>query len=78
MERFISVTGWSKHHRQMDSLPGLDESAKGPRDTETGYVVYWWDGTKKNNLTVDADEPVTLKRCTEILTIAENKTGNTY
>ena len=78
MERFVTVCGWSKHHRQMDKLEGLDLDAKGPRPFETGYVIYWWDGDRKVDYVPDIDKLVTLRRCREILDFVERKTGNTY
>ena len=79
MERFIGVTGWSKHHRQMDKLDTIDPAAKGPKPYETGYVVFWWEGDRKINYVPDIDtELVTLRRCKEMLSFAEMKTGNTY
>jgi len=79
MKRFISVMGWSKHHKQMDSNPKLDTAAKGPRDCESGYTVYKInpDGSH-TNLTVDMSEPITLNRCIKILAEAERMTGNNY
>ena len=79
MKRFVSVTGWSRHHRQMDKLDSIDISAKGPKQHETGYVVYWWNGSRKVTYVPDIDsEFVTLQRCREFLDFAEAKTGNTY
>lgn len=78
MIEYINVTGWSRHHKQMDRHPAISPPDKGPRDYETGYIVYWWGGDIKINLRVDLSEPITLKRCAEIHKIAEEKTGNTY
>ncbi len=79
MERFVTVQGWSRHHQQMDKLEGLDQSAKGPKPYETGYIVYWWDGNRKVDYEPDIDsKPITLRRCREILDFVERKTGNIY
>ncbi|MFH1081501.1 MAG: hypothetical protein V1766_14800 [Pseudomonadota bacterium] len=79
MERYITITGWSKQHRQMELNPEIDHTFYERGVAETGYVVYRYnqDGTK-THLPIDPDEQITLKRCAEILADAERLTGNTY
>jgi len=81
MARYITISGWSKYHRQMDDNPNIAEEAKGPKDYETGYIVYRSnpDGTTTDlpNDIIKADT-VTLKNCADILADAEALTGNTY
>jgi hypothetical protein len=79
MERITIITGWSKHHKQMDLHPDILDAAKGQKEIETGYVVFGWD-TKGNKIEYKPEigEIVTLKQCQGILSDAETLTGNEY
>lgn len=79
MERIINITGWSKHHKQMDRMTDLSPHARGAHDYETGYVVFGWNNNgKKILLSVDIYRKLTLMQCADVLRQAEILTGNIY
>lgn len=76
MANRMIITGWSKEHKQMALNPNVTNP--GPTDRESGYAIYTIRNGQVVNMHIDPDEPITLRRCAELLSEGERLTGNIY